>query len=158
MIVRMGMIMAVIAFVRMVMRVGVVGCRQPHIGHSQPRQMGEQFPLEGSRDIEGRCDRLLRVGRDRHVRMQLVADPARLRVNDLAYTANMLSRVVDVVEDTGLDAIEHPGQNRPRRLPDDAEDRNCDQQADDRVSERKAEPTPIAPMTTARLVRPSVRA
>ena len=42
--------------------------------------------------------------------------------------------------DLRLYTVQHAGQHRARRLPDDAKDRKRDEQADDRVGKRKTQP------------------
>src|SRR5215207_2172429 len=48
--------------------------------------------------------------------------------------------MADFLGDAGLDAVEHAGQHRTRGLPDDAEDGERDQQADNRIGKRVAQP------------------
>ena len=61
------------------------------------------------------------------------------------HTCHMRRRMVDLVQHVRFNAVQHPRHHRPRRLPDDAEDRHRDQQPDDRVGERKAHPDPERP-------------
>lgn len=52
----------------------------------------------------------------------------------------MPGSVADLVDDARLDPVEAAREYGPRRLPDDAEDRQRDQQADDRVGDWIAQP------------------
>src|SRR5215204_5137192 len=48
--------------------------------------------------------------------------------------------MADFLGNARLDAVEHAGQDSTRGLPDDAEDGERDQQANDRIGKRVAEP------------------
>ena len=67
--------------------------------------------LEGCAEASGFFDAEVRGNRDRHVGMQPVADPARLRVGDPS-AGHVLGRMVDFIGDVRLDAIEHARQHR----------------------------------------------
>ena len=98
--------------------------RKPYIRGRQRGHMLEQLALQRGRDLVGRGKRQGLIDADRYVRMQLVADPAGFRVDDLD-ASNVFGRMMDFIDHAGLDAVEHAGENRPGRLPDDAEDRDA---------------------------------
>jgi hypothetical protein len=89
--------------------------------------------------------------------MQPMSKPPRFGLENLTNTFDVLGSVPDFVGDSGIDAVKHPGKHGFGRLPNDAEDGDGDDETDDRIGQR-ANHTPIAPRTTARLVNPSVRA
>src|SRR3989441_3785346 len=59
-----------------------------------------------------------------HVDMEPVADPPRPRVGDVLDPRDVARRVEDPVQNLGLDPVEHPEEDRARRLPDEDEDRS----------------------------------
>ena len=71
--------------------------------------------------------------------MQSVADPASLGL-DNPRSGHMFRRMPDLGHHAGLDAVQHAGKHGACRLPDDAEYGDGDEQPDDRVGQRKAEP------------------
>src|SRR5437660_1776584 len=73
-----------------------------------------------------------------HVDMEPVADPPRPRVRDVLDPRDVARRVEDLVQNLGLDPVEHPEEDRARGLPDEDEDRDRDRDASERVGERIA--------------------
>src|SRR5438132_1218934 len=73
-----------------------------------------------------------------HVDMEPVADPPRPRVGDVLDPRDVACRVKDLVQNLGLDPVEHPEEDRARGLPDEDEDRDRDRDASERVGERIA--------------------
>src|SRR5438552_1377511 len=73
-----------------------------------------------------------------HVDMEPVADPPRPRVGDVLDTRDVARRVEDLIQNLGLDPVEHPEEDRARGLPDEDEDRDRDRDASERVGERIA--------------------
>ena len=52
----------------------------------------------------------------------------------------MLGRMSNLIDRARLYAVQHPGQHGARRLPNDAEDDDCNQQANDRIGKRIPDP------------------
>ena len=65
--------------------------------------------------------------------MQLMAEPARLHVKDFYDSFHVLGTMADLRNQARLNAVQHTGQDRFGRLPDDAEDRNGYQKPDNWV-------------------------
>ena len=69
-----------------------------------------------------------------------MSQPARFCLNHPFDARYALCDLVDILNRTGLDPIQHAGDDRACRLPDDSHNSSRDQQADDRVGERIAKP------------------
>src|SRR5436190_6742686 len=72
--------------------------------------------------------------------MKAVTQPARFCVYNPVDALHVLSSVAHFFNRAGLDSIQHAGEHRARRLPDDNKYSNGDQQADNWISERVAKP------------------
>ena len=87
-----------------------------------------------------------------------VADPARAHVSDLAHRGHACGRAVDAVDHAVLDAVERSEPDDLDRLPDDP--RITTEMSRPAIGSARSKPsaTPMTPTTTARLVKPSIRA
>lgn len=132
--------------------------REPDFSIGKSGQVLKEFLPEGIRDLVGFRERHGVVDPDCHFRKQAVSQPARLNRPKGLHPMHVLGGMADRVDNSGIDAVQHTRKNGARGLPDDTENRDGDKKPDNRISERKAELTPAAPITTARLVNPSVRA
>src|SRR5215212_7729458 len=68
----------------------------------------------------------------------------------------MSCRVANLRYHRWVDPIEQAGEDRLSRLPHDHENRRCDQEANDRVSKRVAQPHPDCPKQDSK-ARPAIR-
>src|SRR5215213_4241917 len=68
----------------------------------------------------------------------------------------MSCRVANLRYHRWVDPIEQAGEDRLSRLPHDHENRRCDQEANDRVSKRVAQPHPDCPKENGK-ARPAIR-
>jgi hypothetical protein len=69
-----------------------------------------------------------------------MAQPASPHFGDIFDLRNMERGVPDFLDHVRIDAVEHAYENGFAALNDNAEDRGCDQKADNGVGERIAEP------------------
>src|SRR5215212_4873284 len=118
---------------------------EPHVRDGKRRQVREEFAFQGTGNVLCLPERQVVVHRDRHIRVELMADPSRLRIHYLTHPGYVLRRVTDLGHYAGLDAIKHARQDGPRRLPHDDKDRQGDQQTDQWVRQWVAEPDPEGP-------------
>ena len=72
--------------------------------------------------------------------MQAVPEPTRAHLGDLLHLRHMFGGMAKFVDNVRLGAVEHAKEDRLAALNDDAEDRGGNEQADDRVGKRVAEP------------------
>src|SRR6266487_2182641 len=72
--------------------------------------------------------------------MQTMTEPARPDFSHFFDSIDMLHRVADFVDHIWLDAVEHSREDRFNRLPDDLHDGDGDEETDNRIGERIAEP------------------
>src|SRR5215211_2750659 len=91
-------------------------------------------------DTVGFGDRQFRS--DRHIQfgVQTMAEPARPDVSYFFNSIDAFSGVADFIDHIWLNAIEHACEDGFDRLPNDLYDCNRDEQTDDRIGERIAEP------------------
>lgn len=113
---------------------------EPDIRDRQGRHMGACLNTLAHPRHDALVDRQVVVHGQRDVRVKYMPEPARPLVDDTFDAGNMLGGVPDLVDQTGLDTIEHASPHGARGLPDDAEDRNGDDQPDARIRERLSEP------------------
>ena len=73
---------------------------------------------------------------------QLMPEPPRANVRHIMDVVDVRSGMPDIVYYLRIDAIEQARKNRFAGLPDNSEDRGRNQQADDWVGQRKAQPYP----------------
>ena len=91
-------------------------------------------------DFVGVGNREVRKDRDIQFGMQTMTKPARSNLSHFFNSIDMLHRVTDFVDHIWLDAVEHSREDRLDRLPDDLHDRDRDEQTDNRIGDRIAEP------------------
>src|ERR671918_653097 len=70
----------------------------------------------------------------------LPEEPSGLGVHYSFDPPHMLSCVFDFIDNTGVNAIEHPRKYRPAGLPNNAEDHRSNDQAYQRIGQRKSKP------------------
>jgi hypothetical protein len=71
--------------------------------------------------------------------------PACLGIAYRQQSWHMLSRMINFLERSRLDAVEHSREHRLRRLPDDSKDGDGDEKSDDGISERETHPNADCP-------------
>lgn len=138
-------------------RVSSLWQRQHDGNGPQRRDVRHQFVTKAGNELSRLGYRLAVIHRNGQIGVQTVADPAGARADDFD-AGHMLSGMLDGIGEARLHAIERAGDDRAGGLPDNAKDRNGDQQPHDWVRQGDPAHTPSAPATTARLVSPSVRA
>ena len=69
-------------------------------------------------------------------------EPSRANFGDFAYLRHMLGDMTQFLDDFRVSAVEHSKEDRLSALNDDAEDRSRNEQANDRIGKRVAEPHP----------------
>jgi hypothetical protein len=75
-----------------------------------------------------------------HLRVQPMTEPPRANRLHIKDSPCMLRGMAQLIDRWTFDAIEHPGQHGLRRLPDDAKNRNSNDETDNRVGKRKTHP------------------
>ena len=81
-----------------------------------------------------------RIHGKRHFRVQSTPEPSGANRFHTFNAAFMFSGVAQLAHNAWLYAIQHSPQYGVGGLPDDSEDRNCNDEADDWVGERKPHP------------------
>src|SRR5215212_2275750 len=107
---------------------------------SERGQMLHQLVLDLVRNCIGLRHRCFLIDRYVEFRCQPMSEPARPDQENTIDLWDMLGCMTDLIDHLRLDTVEQAREYGFARLPDDAEDRDCDQQADQRISDRKAKP------------------
>ena len=87
-------------------------------------------------------DRQLRIDGDIQFGMQAMPEPARPHLGNLFDLRHILGDMANFFDDVWFGAIEHAHEDRFSALNDDAEDRGRNEQPDDGIGKRIAEPYP----------------
>ena len=112
----------------------------PQARPGKGRQVVGEFRLERRRYPVGLANRRRRVDADIGLGDQPVSEPADTDVVDPADARDVPRGVTDLAHEVRVGAVEHPGEDRLSRLPDDPENRDRDQQPDEWIGKRETEP------------------
>src|SRR4051812_22337452 len=86
------------------------------------------------------CDRQFVVDSNVQLRMYAVPEPSRANFGDFSYLRHMLGDMTQLIDDFWVSAVEHSKEDQLSALNDDAEDRSRNEQCNNRVGKRVAEP------------------
>ena len=107
---------------------------------SQWRHVVLKGTVETGPDLVGLGHGQARVDMDGRLHVHAVAEPPDPYVGETLDAGHMRAGVDHLVDDARFHTVQHARQHGARRLPHDAENGEGDEDADDGIGERKAEP------------------
>src|SRR6266536_3125069 len=90
----------------------------------------------------GLGDRQARIDGDRHLSLEPMAEISGTDVRDLLDFRGVLNGVLQLAHNIRLNAVQHAREHRLGRLPNDPQDSPGDNDADNWVCQREADPYP----------------
>src|SRR5215208_6083147 len=130
---------AVVLLTRLLHRINV------HHGRVKIAQLVHQAVVDLSGDGVSLLDREPRVDRYVHLGPQPVPEPPGPHLRDVLHAWNVVSGLSDLVNDVRVYPVQEPGEHHLARLPHDSQDRRSDQEPNDGVRQRVAQPHPDSP-------------
>ena len=107
-----------------------------HKGNVRIRKWGNvrlQLVSDAVRNVVRFRDRQIRSNLQDEIDRQLMSFPPRLHGGHGSHALHMARRVTRLTDNVWVNSVEHARDDRTSRLPDDAEDRDGDQQTDDGI-------------------------